>query len=70
MLRTFSRRFKSTSHAAKSQTATKNGFGERSVAQNDDDITLDEFYAGMIDKVHKWRSFAEEDIVNPGETPE
>jgi hypothetical protein len=32
MLRTFSRRFKSTSHAAKSQAATKNGFGERSVA--------------------------------------
>ena len=70
MLRTFSRRFKSTSHAAKSQAATKNDFGERSVTQDGEDITLDEFYAGMVDKINKWRSFAEEDIVNPGETPE
>ena len=33
-------------------------------------MSLDEFYTQIIEKTKKWNSFAEDDIVNPGETPE
>ena len=70
MLRTFSRRFKSTSHSAKAQAVTKNGFGEQSMAQTDGSMSIDEFYSQMMEKAKKWGSFADQDVVNPGETPE
>ena len=49
---------------------TKNGFGERSITDSDKDMSLDDFYAQLIEKTKKWNSFADESPVNPGETPE
>ena len=49
---------------------TKNGFGERSITDSEKDMSLDDFYAQLIEKTKKWNSFADESPVNPGETPE
>ena len=48
----------------------KNGFGEQSIAESNKDMSIDDFYAQIIEKTKKWNSFADESPVNPGETPE